>query len=330
MKVNDLQFVVFDSNQIKHINNKGSYTDSSGNITSTKPKDTQAEHRYFNEASPNIYQSNPHIGSGLVGGSVAGVETDENGNIIGFDPSKFALGFLGGAVGSKAVSQGFKVIKDNPQLKETLKRELADTLTKGWEATTKQYPILQSIARPNYIVQNEKGRLAQANNLLNKLEKQEAKGIHNVTYNGKNASVIYKDLENIEQAIRYERGFENKKSKGYGAKHILKHTTDENTQGYVSKLELARLGRDIRAYLKEHKEPFIDKNGARIYEWEKDNVRFRVVVGDIGKAPTTTDRMQNALALPNERIITFYSDRNQEKMKFKNPNLSARNLELAR
>ena len=82
-----------------------------------------------NNAKPLHLQSNPHIGSGLVGGSVAGVETDENGNIIGFDPSKFALGFLGGAVGSKAVSQGFKVIKDNPQLKETLKRELADTLS---------------------------------------------------------------------------------------------------------------------------------------------------------------------------------------------------------
>ena len=94
---------IFDSNQIKHIDNKGSYTDSSGNITSTKPKDTQAEHRYFNEASPNIYQSNAHIGAGLVSGSVAGIETDENGNIVGFDPSKFVLGFLGGAVGSKGV-----------------------------------------------------------------------------------------------------------------------------------------------------------------------------------------------------------------------------------
>ena len=94
---------IFDSNQIKHINNKGSYTDSSGNITSTKPKDTQAEHRYFNEASPNIYQSNAHIGSGLVSGTLAGVERDENGNIVGFDPSKFVLGFLGGAVGSKGV-----------------------------------------------------------------------------------------------------------------------------------------------------------------------------------------------------------------------------------
>ena len=47
----------------------------------------------------------------MLGGSVAGVESDENGNIVGFDPAKFALGFLGGAVGSKALSQGFKILK---------------------------------------------------------------------------------------------------------------------------------------------------------------------------------------------------------------------------
>ncbi|WP_394951657.1 hypothetical protein [uncultured Helicobacter sp.] len=35
-------------------------------------------------------------------------------------------------------------------------------IAKGWEATTKQYPILESIARPNYIVQNQKGRVARA------------------------------------------------------------------------------------------------------------------------------------------------------------------------
>ena len=100
--------VVFDSKQIKHIDNKGSYTDINGNITSTKPKDTQAEHRYFNEDSPNIYQSNPHIGAGLVSGTLAGVESDENGNVIGFDPSKFALGFLGGSATSLAVSKIYK------------------------------------------------------------------------------------------------------------------------------------------------------------------------------------------------------------------------------
>lgn len=310
---------IFDSKQIKHIDNKGSYTDSSGNITSTKPKNAEAEHKYFNEASPNIYQTNPHIGAGLVSGTLAGVESDENGNIIGFDPSKFALGFLGGAVGSKAVSQGFKVIKDNPQLKESLKQELANTLAKGWEATTEQYPILKAL-EPMKIMQSQKGRIAQAGHILKRIEQKEAKGLYNVTYNGKNASVVYKDLENIDEAILYERGRENPKNKkGYGAKHILKHTTDKQAQGYVTKMEIARLGKDIRDYLKEHKEPFIDSNGARIYEWEKDNVRFRVVVGDIGEDSTTMVESTKTYPTPTERIITFYSDRNlKERMQFKN------------
>lgn len=78
---------IFNPNQIKHIDNKG------------------VDGKFFNESSPNIYQSNAHIGSGLVGGSVAGIETDENGNIT-FSPEKFALGFLGGAAGSKAVMSG--------------------------------------------------------------------------------------------------------------------------------------------------------------------------------------------------------------------------------
>ena len=107
-KAKNDDIVIFDSKQIKHINNKGSYTDSNGNITATKPKGVEAKHKYFNEGSPNIYQSNAHIGSGMLGGSVAGVESDENGNIIGFDPQKFALGFLGGAGGSVALSKGFR------------------------------------------------------------------------------------------------------------------------------------------------------------------------------------------------------------------------------
>ncbi|BDB63777.1 hypothetical protein T36_0221 [Helicobacter cinaedi] len=87
IQLNDNIIVVFDSNQIKHIDNKG------------------VDGKFFNESSPNIYQSNAHLGSGLVGGSVAGIEQDENGN-VSFSPEKFALGLLGGAVGSKAVSSG--------------------------------------------------------------------------------------------------------------------------------------------------------------------------------------------------------------------------------
>ncbi|WP_194145611.1 hypothetical protein, partial [Helicobacter apodemus] len=124
--------------------------------------------KYFNESSPNIYHSNPHLGSGLVGGSVAGFETDEQGN-LSFNPQNFLLGLAGGAIGSKAVAQGFKALKDNPAFKEKLQQELANTLSRGWESAIKQYPILESL-QPRYIIKNEKGRDIQAKGVLKELE----------------------------------------------------------------------------------------------------------------------------------------------------------------
>ena len=157
-----------------------------------------------------------------------------------------------------------------------------------------------------------------------KVFKKEARGIHNVMNNGKRSTLIKRDLDSIDSAIKFERGFNNKNNKGYGAKHIIKHTINKDAKGYITDIELANLGKNIREYIKNHKEPFIDKNGARIYEWENsDGVRFRAVVGDIqGKAPTTAVGSKSGLAL-RERIITFYSDRNlNEPMNFKNPNLN--------
>lgn len=154
-------------------------------------------------------------------------------------------------------------------------------------------------------------------------QQKEQRGLYNVAYNGKNATLIKRDLEAVDEAILFEKGFENNRGKGYGAKHILKHTLDENSQGYITKEEILSIGKDLRAFLKNN-EPFIDRNNARVYEWQNQaGVRFRLIVGDTGKAPTTMDRMPNALALPNERIITFYSDRNlKERMQFKNPALN--------
>ena len=142
--------IIFDSNQIKHIDNQGSYTDIQGNITKEKPKDTEAEHRYFNEASPNIYQTNAHIGSGLVSGTLAGVERDENGNIVGFDPSKFALGFLGGSVASKIGLESIKRLSHNPKAREVLERlrlknDILPLLNKGKKVDSKDViKILQT------------------------------------------------------------------------------------------------------------------------------------------------------------------------------------------
>ncbi|EAJ4502067.1 hypothetical protein CYI56_01825 [Campylobacter upsaliensis] len=311
-----LDHVVFDSNQIKHIDNKGSFTDTKGNVTSKKPKNKEAEFSYFNEKSDNIYHSNPHLGAGLVGGVLNGVEQDENGN-LSFDPVKFAMGFLGGSGGSFALKKGFQILEKNPELKEKIINELSDTLAQGFEKAREKYSLL-NLLEPRYIVKNEKGRKIQAKTMLKELEREQ-KGLYNVAFNGKNAVLIKKDLEAVDEAILFEKGRENAKTnKGYGAKHILKHTIDKNAQGYITDLELVNIGKDLREFLKNY-EPFIDTNGARLYEWEKEGVRFRLVVGDIGKDPSTTEGAK-ALSLPKERIITFYSDRNlKEKMNFKNP-----------
>ena len=86
------------------------------------------------------------------------------------------------------------------------------------------------------------------------------------------------------------------------------------------------LGKDIREFLQEH-EPFIE-NGARLYEWEKDGVRFRVVARGV-KREGDSNPPQLSKPLNND-IITFYSDRNlKEKMKFKNPELKS-SFELAK
>ncbi|MCI5968165.1 hypothetical protein [Helicobacter sp.] len=60
--------------------------------------------KYFNETSPNIYESNAHIGSGILGGSIAGFSQNEKGELE-FNPQNFLLGLTGGAIGSKAIAQ---------------------------------------------------------------------------------------------------------------------------------------------------------------------------------------------------------------------------------
>ena len=139
--------------------------------------------------------------------------------------------------------------------------------------------------------------------------KSSKKGLYNVAYNGKNAVLIKKDLEAVDEAILFEKGTKRK-----GGKHIrLAHSQEPSQDGYVTKQEVVNLGANIREYLKDY-EPFIDTNGARLYEWEKEGVRFRVVVNDL-QASGGNSRLPSA----SEEIITFYSDRNlKEKMRFKN------------
>ena len=151
-------------------------------------------------------------------------------------------------------------------------------------------------------------------------ELKEKRGIYNVTYNGKFSTPVYKDVENVEGAVRYAIGNKNK-----GAKHIeIKHLEDTIKEGYVTKQELLNMGENMRKFIKEYKEPFINDRKARLYEWEdKDGVRFRLVINDI-KDKNGGSGIHSAITSTsaNDDIITFYSDRNlKEPMKFENPKL---------
>ncbi|ELY0805358.1 hypothetical protein SLM93_001353 [Campylobacter upsaliensis] len=199
--LNDTIITVFNSNQIKHIDNKGSFTDTKGNVTSKKPKNKEAEFSYFNEKSDNIYHSNPHLGAGLVGGVLNGVEQDENGN-LSFDPAKFAMGFLGGSGGSFALKKGFQILEKNPELKEKIINELAHTLAQGFEKAREKYSLL-NLLEPRYIVKNEKGRKIQAKTMLKELEREQNKNLQNIIrQNLQNLPLNNKPLELSEKQVK--------------------------------------------------------------------------------------------------------------------------------
>ncbi|MDL2347435.1 hypothetical protein [Campylobacter hyointestinalis] len=162
-----------------------------------------------------------------------------------------------------------------------------------------------------------KSALKDIEQVVKSQAKKEIRGIHNVTYNDKKATYIKTDLENVDSAIRYANTNRDK-----GAKHIkIRHLMDETKPGYITNQELLNLGNSLREYIKTYKEPFIDKNGARIYEWEnKEGVKFRVVVDSSRRDATTAELPQPTAT---DDIITFYSDRNiKDKMIFRNPKLN--------
>lgn len=184
----------------------------------------------------------------------------------------------------------------------------------------------QRLSANTQTIPNQTIKTAETKSTINELTKEqkaeqkakkEIRGIHNVTYNDKKATYIKTDLENVDSAIRYANTNRDK-----GAKHIkIRHLMDETKPGYITNQELLNLGNSLREYIKTYKEPFIDKNGARIYEWEnKEGVKFRVVVDSSRRDATTAELPQPTAT---DDIITFYSDRNiKDKMIFRNPKLN--------
>ena len=317
--------------------------------------------------------SNAHLGSGLVAGTLNSI--DEDGN---FNPDRFTAGFLAGLAGSKAVAIAARkmtpqlynkilgtakkmpqMAKDNPKLLGKLYANGKDVslnsfagekaitanvgkldqakamLEKGadeveiWQKTgwfkdkdgAWKFEIGDSKARlnPNFKSGGRLGELLEHEELFKaypelkdvgvvKIEdeipsgaaqsvknvaQREKRGIYNVAFNNKKSTIIRKDLETIDEIIKFEKGeadyiANGEHKSGYGALHIKKHLEAQNN-GWVSKQEYLNMGQMLR------KSTMQEADNKRIYKYfNDDGVRFRVVVA-IGKN--------------KERVISFYSNR---------------------
>ena len=317
--------------------------------------------------------SNAHLGSGLVAGTLNSI--DEDGN---FSPERFAAGFLAGLAGGKAVATGLRkmtpklynqilgaaekmpqMANGNPRLLGKLYSNGKDVslnsfagqkaitanvgkldqakamLEKGadeveiWQKTgwfkdkdeAWKFEIGDSNARLNPGFQSG-GRLGElldheelfkaypelkdvtvvkigdatpqdAAYSVKDVAQKEKRGIYNVAFNNKKSTIIRKDLDVIDEIIKFEKGeadymAHGERKSGYGALHIQKHLDTQNN-GWVTKQEYLNMGQMLR------KSTMKEADDKRIYTYFNDEgVRFRVVIG-IGKN--------------KERVISFYSNR---------------------
>ena len=260
-----------------------------------------------------IMYANPHVGAGLAGGTLNA--KDENGN---FDAEKFAKGFIYGLFGSKVTAATLK--KTNPKLydqivnigkdkagkekissfvnnlkQDELGKLLQKTITNKDLSTKTKIEIIEA-AKKRFTKETPKSLNGQseAQMIVKDKDQKEKRGIYNVAYNDKKSTIIYKDLEAIENAIKFEKGFENKVTKkGFGALHIEKHLNEKNA-GWVTQQEYLNMGEVVRKGKLN-----TDKYGRRSYEYYKNGIRFRVAIGYMGKG--------------KDRVISFFSDRKPKK-----------------
>ena len=317
--------------------------------------------------------SNVHLGSGLVAGTLNSI--DEDGN---FSPERFAAGFLAGLLGGKAIATGLRkmtpklynqilgaaekmpqMANGNPRLLGKLYSNGKDVslnsfagekaitanvgkldqakamLEKGadeveiWQKTgwfkdkdgawkfeigdgnAKLNPGFQSGGRLGELLDHEELFKAypelkdvtvvkigdatpqDAAYSVKDVAQKEKRGIYNVAFNNKKSTIIRKDLDVIDEIIKFEKGeadymAHGERKSGYGALHIQKHLDTQNN-GWVTKQEYLNMGQMLR------KSTMKEADDKRIYTYFNDEgVRFRVVIG-IGKN--------------KERVISFYSSR---------------------
>ena len=124
-------------------------------------------------------------------------------------------------------------------------------------------------------------------------KQKEVRGVYNVAFNEKRATQIYKDIEDVENVIKFEKGRADNitaNKDGFGSLHIQKHLDPKN-EGYITTQEYLNMGEYIRKA-----GDFKESGGKRVYDYTDENgVRFRAIIGDTrgGK----------------DRVISFFSNR---------------------
>lgn len=143
--------------------------------------------------------------------------------------AEFEVGFLGGSAGSVALTKGFKVLKEKPELKEAVKRELADTLAKGWESATNQYPLLKSLEPVKHIMQSQKGRIAQAGHIIDK------------TFLEQSIKVLRDNVESMPKELSKEefltKGLERVINKERFLEHLQKAKDSKQRMAFLNLVE---------------------------------------------------------------------------------------------
>jgi hypothetical protein len=243
-----------------------------------------------------IFRADERAG-GAAAGSTAGIEQDENGNPA-YNPAKGLMGAAGGFAAGRAVNKRFNPPKPEPQMISGdggVKSAFARSGAVNPSAPSARQSVSgrRSAAGRLFGIDAEEQGADVYNASAQSRTNKESKNIYKVQTGEKPSTIIRKDWEAIDKAIKFERGFEGKKS-GYGALHIEKHL-DPSNNGWVTMGELIRMGEIARRV-----EPEIGRGGVRIYQEVIDGVRFRIIVGDV---------KDKSGKLTGERVISFFSNR---------------------
>jgi len=239
------------------------------------------------------------LGKDYLSGNILGTSTDalKHGGDENYEfKDSLIAGAFGGVLNAGLGQLLGKSLKASVKSLDDLNPNKAINQTEDLANSSKASTFNENIADDDIASKIVQKRFNEDNvlNSLTKAEKQEKRGIYNVTFNGKNSSEVKKyDLEALNDYIKYEKGFENTRTgKGSGAVHIQKHLED-GSLGEISKEELLDLGNVIRngQLSLEH--------GKNVYRLKKDDgTIFTAVTGNKGN---------------NEKVITFYSNRNSGK-----------------